>query len=553
MTSLVTNVVRGSDADRLLLLVHGYGADERDLGGLLPYLDPEGQFCVGAAPRPRGGGRHARASPGTRGARRASSTRRRSRPRSTPSTTSSTRPCEEQGFDRSAGARRRLLAGRRDDARPGAAAQRPAPADRRARHEPGAPRPRRVRRRLGGRAQEIPVLDPARRPGPARARRAAPASSPAALEGQRRARRLLRVPDGPPGRAREHPSTRRSWIDGVIAGEKPSGPVPDDPPEGPVKAVTTATFPTEVLQSDAAGDRRLLGAVVRTVPPGRVRSSSRSRRCATGRLQGREGQHRRRARARAGVRGAEHPADRAVPERPAGASVTRRQAAPAARSRARDARHPVAAGLRGVDRVGARRAPAAPPDGERHRSRGRRDAAASTANDECRCRCRGASGRRWRRRGPGPAAAPRLVVGGVADLGGPVVVHERRDQAAGDRRARERGRGGGGRRRARRGGADVEVDGVSAASTGGSMGRSGVGSATRRCRCGTARRGLVGGARRGGGEGERQPEEGAAEQRRRPGCRARRSGCTVGHSSPPSRARRGAGAVGHGRRTVKRG
>src|SRR5438477_10772387 len=44
--TLVTNVVNGSDAQRLLLLVHGYGADERDLGGLLPYLDQEGRFAV---------------------------------------------------------------------------------------------------------------------------------------------------------------------------------------------------------------------------------------------------------------------------------------------------------------------------------------------------------------------------------------------------------------------------------------------------------------------------------------------------------------------------
>src|SRR5262249_46880330 len=44
--SLITNVVRGSAADRLLLLVHGFGADERDLGGLLPYLDPEGRFVT---------------------------------------------------------------------------------------------------------------------------------------------------------------------------------------------------------------------------------------------------------------------------------------------------------------------------------------------------------------------------------------------------------------------------------------------------------------------------------------------------------------------------
>ena len=44
--ALVTNVVKGSDAERLLLMLHGYGADERDLGGLLPYLDPEGVFAT---------------------------------------------------------------------------------------------------------------------------------------------------------------------------------------------------------------------------------------------------------------------------------------------------------------------------------------------------------------------------------------------------------------------------------------------------------------------------------------------------------------------------
>jgi thioredoxin 1 len=43
---LVTNVVTGSNADRLLLLLHGYGADERDLGGLLGYLDPDGRYAV---------------------------------------------------------------------------------------------------------------------------------------------------------------------------------------------------------------------------------------------------------------------------------------------------------------------------------------------------------------------------------------------------------------------------------------------------------------------------------------------------------------------------
>jgi thioredoxin 1 len=44
--ALVTNMVKGSSAQRLLLLAHGYGADEQDLGGLLPYLDPEGVFAA---------------------------------------------------------------------------------------------------------------------------------------------------------------------------------------------------------------------------------------------------------------------------------------------------------------------------------------------------------------------------------------------------------------------------------------------------------------------------------------------------------------------------
>ena len=44
--ALVTNVVKGSGAERLLLMLHGYGADERDLGGLLPYLDPDGVFAT---------------------------------------------------------------------------------------------------------------------------------------------------------------------------------------------------------------------------------------------------------------------------------------------------------------------------------------------------------------------------------------------------------------------------------------------------------------------------------------------------------------------------
>src|SRR3954447_19252051 len=43
--ALITNVIKGSNAKRLFLMAHGYGADERDLGGIVPYLDPDGEFA----------------------------------------------------------------------------------------------------------------------------------------------------------------------------------------------------------------------------------------------------------------------------------------------------------------------------------------------------------------------------------------------------------------------------------------------------------------------------------------------------------------------------
>ncbi len=58
-TPLVTNVVRGrQEPDRLLMLIHGKGADEHDLESLIPYLDPEGRFLtvLPRAPLPFMGG-----------------------------------------------------------------------------------------------------------------------------------------------------------------------------------------------------------------------------------------------------------------------------------------------------------------------------------------------------------------------------------------------------------------------------------------------------------------------------------------------------------------
>jgi thioredoxin 1 len=43
---VISNIVQGSNSKRLALLIHGYGADEQDLGGLLQYLDPEGALAV---------------------------------------------------------------------------------------------------------------------------------------------------------------------------------------------------------------------------------------------------------------------------------------------------------------------------------------------------------------------------------------------------------------------------------------------------------------------------------------------------------------------------
>jgi phospholipase/carboxylesterase len=57
--TLVTHVVRGrQEPDRLLLLIHGKGADEHDLEPLVPHLDPEGRFLtvLPRAPLPIMGG-----------------------------------------------------------------------------------------------------------------------------------------------------------------------------------------------------------------------------------------------------------------------------------------------------------------------------------------------------------------------------------------------------------------------------------------------------------------------------------------------------------------
>jgi thioredoxin 1 len=245
MTSLVTNVLRGDGAERLLLLVHGYGADEQDLGGLLPHMDPEGKFC---AVMPRG----PEAAAGTPGFAWYSWNPDGEFVAGAFATSLDAlddlldEACEEQGFARdealvagfSQGAGMMIALALRFSDRPrpiGVLAMSPA--------LPGLD----VFNPDWEAGQAIPVLIQHGDQDP--------------LVPVARVRQLARVLEarGVPTVYSEYPmghqvaleSIRhaRAWIEGVTEGKKPTGPVPDDPPEGPVKAVTTASFPTEVLQS----------------------------------------------------------------------------------------------------------------------------------------------------------------------------------------------------------------------------------------------------------------------------------------------------------------
>jgi thioredoxin 1 len=246
MTSLVTNVVRGADADRLMLLVHGYGADERDLGGLLPYLDPDGRLAVVL---PRG----PEAAPGTPGfAWYSWSPQGEFDPDAFTSSLEALddlldESCADMGFDRSqaivagfsqgAGMMLALALRTSDRRRPlGVLAMSPA--------LPGLD----VFEPDWAAGKEIPVLVEHGDQDP--------------LVPVARVRQLARVleANGVPVVYAEYPmghqvalesiEKARAWMGEVTTGAKPSEPVPDDPPEGPVKTVTTATFPSEVLQSD---------------------------------------------------------------------------------------------------------------------------------------------------------------------------------------------------------------------------------------------------------------------------------------------------------------
>jgi thioredoxin 1 len=236
--ALITNVIQGGTATRLLLLVHGYGADERDLGGLLPYLDPEGAF---AAVLPRA----PIAAPGTPGFAWYEFGEGAG-PGFVDALAELDATVDEQcaalGFDRAqaifagfsqgAGLALALALFPGERVRPtGVLAMSPAlPAaevDPAARHVPV----------LVAHGTHDPLIPVQRSRDLARALRQA----------------------GVPTVYREYPMEHqvaleelqeaRSWLDRVLEGNSPDEPVPEDPVEL-VPAVTTAQFESEVLRSD---------------------------------------------------------------------------------------------------------------------------------------------------------------------------------------------------------------------------------------------------------------------------------------------------------------
>jgi thioredoxin 1 len=245
MSELVTNVVRGSAADRLLLLIHGYGADERDLGGLLSYLDPEGRFAV---VMPRGPFQ----APGTPGY---SWFELGAESFDVAGFTSALDALDDLvdeqctdldlprataivgGFSQGGGLALTLGLRASDRDRPaGVLAM-----------SPLAPGVESIPLDFEA-AAHTPVLIQHGTEDPL-----VPVASSRSLAKQLQDVGLPVVySEYPMGHqvALESVQEAQAWLTQVVAGEEPSAPLPEPPPEGPVHAVTTASFPHEVLQSD---------------------------------------------------------------------------------------------------------------------------------------------------------------------------------------------------------------------------------------------------------------------------------------------------------------
>ncbi len=243
--TLITNVVKGGDPERLLLLVHGLGADERDLGGLLPYLDPDGRFVTvlprGPVAAPPGFAWYEWTGSGaldTDGFQSSLTGLDELLDEACAEHGTARERSVVGGFSQGAGVTLALALRRSDKPHPAAVLA----------MSPALPGLTDVIDPDWEAAKAMPVLIQHGSEDP--------------LVAVQRSRDLARdleshgapvvYPEYPMAHqvALESVQQARGWLDAVRAGEQPSEPVPDDPPEGPVKAVTTATFDAEVLKSD---------------------------------------------------------------------------------------------------------------------------------------------------------------------------------------------------------------------------------------------------------------------------------------------------------------
>jgi thioredoxin 1 len=237
---LVTNVVRGSESERLLLLLHGYGADERDLGALLSYLDPEGHFATvlprGPVAAPPGFSWYDMTEDPAAGFSEALAAL----------DDLLDAACEEQGLARSeavvggfsqgGGLALALALGPTDRPRPaGVLAMSPFVAPGMLQVDPEGAAEVAILLQHGTEDPMVPV---------AGTRDLAKVLADAGL--------AVVFSEYPMGHevALESVQQGHGWLDAVRRGERPSEPLPEPPPEGLVKAVTAATFPAEVLGAD---------------------------------------------------------------------------------------------------------------------------------------------------------------------------------------------------------------------------------------------------------------------------------------------------------------
>ena len=201
--ALIHNIVGPPTAARVLLLVHGYGADERDLGGVAAVPRSRGPLPRRVAARARWPRRRGSRGSTSTACSPATSPTRRSPPSLDELDDLLDAVCTEHGLASQRGGGRRVLAGRCAGARARhCGAQRARAPGRRPRVQRVPPRRRRRRRSTGRSARSIPVLVQHGTDDPLIPVDAGGRCARARSDRARRSHHVLRVPDGPLGRGR---------------------------------------------------------------------------------------------------------------------------------------------------------------------------------------------------------------------------------------------------------------------------------------------------------------------------------------------------------------